>query len=628
MTATATALQSLWSHTFADRAGYIGLFSGCRSDGKLVDTRSKFLAWPAAATNAEGWLEDEAAQGREVYAGAHLLTDKRRVKENAAPILTLWADIDTATIPDDLPAPTALIESSPGRLQGYWRLTRAIEPARAEQLNKRLAAAIGADPSGADLTQILRPPGMPNYKYAGAPPVRLVELHDGEAYDPDQLDMLLPEAPAQPPHAPLVPCAADDPMNDEDVIARLWAYQGDKGARIRRLWSGDSRDYRDAAGEPDESRGDLALCNYIVDAIEATGEMATAAQADRIYRLSERTRDKWDEKHYADGRTYGQQTIRKALNRTRLIISNGADKNAHDAPADLAAEVERLRAENARLTALVEQLQAALEVQASILRTEREQRQTREDALTRTQERASLEARVRRNGAMKAVRETLIAVAREVESAPDPAAVDIILGTVAKKVGKTPQTISDHLGKLEDWGFLERGYRQVTRQREYNGATFDQIETQLSVMLAGTPRDILERAVDFEPPVENRWGGVRYQCPKHPHAGVIVTTTVECAECGDILFRGVEHAKHYDSADPNVETPPCHLDMGVEPSASVDTVSLGGHLDMGVPRPTHQDDMGVRPQNHCQVCGAPCGGGVLCSACARDATPVRGRRSA
>jgi hypothetical protein len=137
------------------------------------------------------WLREKAVHGQETYFCGHLLTARRRVKENAAPLLALYVDGDGAKAPHTLPAPTATAQSSPGREQFYWGLTEPVTPEFGEQLNRRMALAMGGDKAGWDLTQLLRPPGTRNYKYADAPLVRLLKLRD-EHYDPMELDRLLP----------------------------------------------------------------------------------------------------------------------------------------------------------------------------------------------------------------------------------------------------------------------------------------------------------------------------------------------------------------------------------------------------------------------------------------------------
>jgi hypothetical protein len=176
---------NLWDHLFADQSGYLALFSATRGPDlkTLVAVAEGYLSWPEEAGAAVEYAVTESTKGREVYFCAHLLTEKRRIKENAAPVLALWADGDGAKVPPHLPHPTAVVESSPGRDHFYWRLTRPISPEEAELLNKRLAYAMGADKSGWDLGQLLRVPGTRNFKYPNCPMVTIKEIREKEMRD-------------------------------------------------------------------------------------------------------------------------------------------------------------------------------------------------------------------------------------------------------------------------------------------------------------------------------------------------------------------------------------------------------------------------------------------------------------
>lgn len=85
----------------------------------------------------------------------------------------LWSDID-----DGDPAllePSVLWKSgSKGHTQGIWFIDRTIEPIKTAQLNKGIAGFLGADPSGYDLSQVLRLPGTTNWKTKVGRPVELV----------------------------------------------------------------------------------------------------------------------------------------------------------------------------------------------------------------------------------------------------------------------------------------------------------------------------------------------------------------------------------------------------------------------------------------------------------------------
>jgi len=91
--------------------------------------------------------------------------------------------------------------------------------------------------------------------------------------------------------------------DDQELLQR--AMLGRNGDKFRALWIGDTRAYAS-----DHSRADLALCRYL--AYWTGGDVA---RIDRLFRHSGLMRPKWTCHHYTDGRTYGQATIAKALDR-------------------------------------------------------------------------------------------------------------------------------------------------------------------------------------------------------------------------------------------------------------------------------------------------------------------------
>jgi hypothetical protein len=193
---------TLWEHVFADQPGVLCVFSGTREPqggGQLARVHEAFFDYPNSATEALEWLAKEAARAREVYTCAHLLRRDAngrvaRRQEYAAPISALWCDSDKGIIPDLCP-PTLTLESSPGHHDSFWRLPYPIEPARAEALNKRIAAQCEVKNDGADLTQLLRPVGFPNRKYTAKPLTRILHGPDARTYDPDELERILPIVP-------------------------------------------------------------------------------------------------------------------------------------------------------------------------------------------------------------------------------------------------------------------------------------------------------------------------------------------------------------------------------------------------------------------------------------------------
>lgn len=90
--------------------------------------------------------------------------------------------------------------------------------------------------------------------------------------------------------------------SDETVLSK--ARNGKRGSLFSSLFDdGDISAY-----DGDQSSADLALCNFL-----AYWTGGNERQIDKLFRRSKMMRPKWDEKHFADGRTYGQATISKSL---------------------------------------------------------------------------------------------------------------------------------------------------------------------------------------------------------------------------------------------------------------------------------------------------------------------------
>jgi hypothetical protein len=140
----------------------------------------------------------------DVYFCAQLLDRKKRSKDAISRCIAIWADLDTCDPTKLLVHPSLVVQSSPGRWQGYWRLDDPIEGEIAERLAKRIAyyhADEGCDRSGWDLTQLLRVPDTKNHKYDDKPIVALewevpgaYRLQDFTAY-PDAVDTAVEKFP-------------------------------------------------------------------------------------------------------------------------------------------------------------------------------------------------------------------------------------------------------------------------------------------------------------------------------------------------------------------------------------------------------------------------------------------------
>jgi hypothetical protein len=99
-------------------------------------------------------------------------------------------------------------------------------------------------------------------------------------------------------------------LSDEEIVEK--ASTADNGEKFRLLWAGDN------SGYASRSEADLALCSHLMF---WTG--GDPGRVDELFRQSGLYRKKWDERHYSDGRTYGQATIQKALEGAAEFYTGG-----------------------------------------------------------------------------------------------------------------------------------------------------------------------------------------------------------------------------------------------------------------------------------------------------------------
>ncbi|MFC7074511.1 hypothetical protein ACFQJ7_10985 [Halovenus rubra] len=158
--------------------------------------------------------------------------------------------------------------------------------------------------------------------------------------------------------APMTGAAGVDvDLEDEDLLEK--ARNASNGEKFERLWNGNT------AGYDSQSEADMALCCLL--AFWTGGDRT---QMDHLFRQSGLLREKWDEVHYADGSTYGEKTIERAIATTSEFYDPDAgDDTADEIPATSspdvgAADSERSRAylaeKNQILSNRVDELEATL----------------------------------------------------------------------------------------------------------------------------------------------------------------------------------------------------------------------------------------------------------------------------
>ncbi len=244
-------IRKFWRHVFGGESGLLAIFDATRDGNKLINEKTTYFNYPKADETAAEFATKKADEGREVYFCAHLLTAPKRIKDNAAPVLSLWGDLDGAPVPNGSLKPTAVVESSPGKYHVYWRLETEIPPETAEDLNTRIAGKIGADPSGFDLSQLLRVPSTENHKYKDKPRVRLVGLDGTRSYSAAALDKFLPA-----PEKPKAEYKPDDGGDEPPVVLSPEALK---------VWRGETPKVKDG-GEVDKSATLLHIGRVLYDA--------------------------------------------------------------------------------------------------------------------------------------------------------------------------------------------------------------------------------------------------------------------------------------------------------------------------------------------------------------------------
>jgi hypothetical protein len=103
------------------------------------------------------------------------------------------------------------------------------------------------------------------------------------------------------------------PLADNELLEK--ARQSGSGENFSLLWDGK---WQDLFGS--QSEADLSLCCKL-----AFWSAKNREQIDRLFRQSALYRPKWDERHTADGTTYGEETLNKAIEATENVYSPDSD---------------------------------------------------------------------------------------------------------------------------------------------------------------------------------------------------------------------------------------------------------------------------------------------------------------
>ncbi|WP_423746030.1 hypothetical protein V5735_13105 (plasmid) [Haladaptatus sp. SPP-AMP-3] len=130
--------------------------------------------------------------------------------------------------------------------------------------------------------------------------------------------------------------AVDVDLENDELLQK--AKNASNGAKFERLWNGNT------AGYDSQSEADMALCCLL--AFWTGGD---ATWMDQLFRQSGLLREKWDEIHYADGSTYGEKTIERAIATTSEFYDpDTGDESSVTTDAPVTSGFETTRDESTR----------------------------------------------------------------------------------------------------------------------------------------------------------------------------------------------------------------------------------------------------------------------------------------
>lgn len=175
----------------ATEEGYVCIASSHKEKGGFKES---FFMWPLEKAQLSTHIDSLVADNN-VWFCVSFLDAKSRMKEHCRSNTFAWADLDEANpdgFPEGTPAPTAVLETSPGRFQGFWRFYGTSVPSDLiEDYSRRLTYHTDADKGGWSRNKLLRVPWTKNFKYDDTPQVKLLTV-SSDQYDVKEFDKLIP----------------------------------------------------------------------------------------------------------------------------------------------------------------------------------------------------------------------------------------------------------------------------------------------------------------------------------------------------------------------------------------------------------------------------------------------------
>lgn len=173
------------------------------------------------------YLADQiAATEMPAYIGAQPRGSRDGRDEAVCEFLSIYADLDAQNLPSDQAAleylterfalaPSALIQTSPGRYQSWWLLQEAAPKSEAQRVRRviaTLAEKLGGDSTVQNAGRVMRPAGSLNTKHDPPFRARLALLEPDRRYGLDEIEDALPCDTAA--ERPVLHAVSTDPSED------------------------------------------------------------------------------------------------------------------------------------------------------------------------------------------------------------------------------------------------------------------------------------------------------------------------------------------------------------------------------------------------------------------------------
>lgn len=144
---------------------------------KSGEWEQRFFLWPGEQQALQDWISTSSLEGN-VYLAPGLFNEKKATKDSFKHSNVVWVEFDGSSKIEfnGVPEPDVVVQtSSATHIHCYWK-TKPANGDTIENINRRLTYFFRADNSGWDCTQVLRPPGTLNHKYAKPIETELVKF--------------------------------------------------------------------------------------------------------------------------------------------------------------------------------------------------------------------------------------------------------------------------------------------------------------------------------------------------------------------------------------------------------------------------------------------------------------------